>query len=158
LARKIKMIAVAPETEEVVEVEITHRSAHAPGALDLAVAEIVPGPKAWDERRSCRASRPRPWRVRLKPSAHAKSLAGGLVPRASESWPLPLALPVLMALSPVLAVVIQRSTAPVILSNPPSVVSPPAISSMDLAPSLVAEADLPAKAEAALETSSLAAS
>jgi hypothetical protein len=63
-----------------------------------------------------------------------------------------------MVLLLVLVVVIQTSTAPAILSNPPSVVSLLAISSMDLAPSLVAEADLPAKAEAALETSSLAAS
>jgi hypothetical protein len=53
------MIAVAPETEELVETEITHLIAHAPDALGLAVAEIVPGPKARDERRSYRASRPR---------------------------------------------------------------------------------------------------
>jgi len=53
------MIAVAPETEEVVEAETTRLIAHAPDALGLAVVDIVPGPKARDERRSYRASRPR---------------------------------------------------------------------------------------------------
>jgi len=53
------MIAAAPETEEVVDVEMTHLIAHAPGALGLVVAKIVPGPKAWDEKRLYRASRPR---------------------------------------------------------------------------------------------------
>lgn len=60
-----------------------------------------------------------------------------------------------MASSLGLAVAIQTSTALVISSSPPSVVSPLAVLSMVLARSLVAVAVLPAKAEAVLEISSL---